>query len=138
MDIQIHASPVFLIPLREKHIEVLMLLSEHHYDGTCKAASKVGGFLYGWKNQIDWWKDYEQEEEYKTIRTNMHELGLCCKMLEMSSYLFPSPSRGLTAAVFGSHKDSEEMKVARDMRQSFNRAFSLANSKYDEWKVTSS
>ena len=127
MNIQIHASPVFFVPLREKHIEVLMLLSEHHYDGTCKAASKVGGFLHGWKNQINWWKqpDYELEEEYKTIRTDMHELGLCCKMLEMSSYLFTD-------------KDSEEMKTARDMRQSFNRAFSLANSKYDEWKVVSS
>jgi hypothetical protein len=124
MDIQINASPVFLVPLREKHIKILMLLSEHHYDGTCKAASKVGGFLHRWKNQIDWWKSgcYEQEEEYKTIRTDMHELGLCCKMLEIASYLL----------------ESEEMKAARDMRKSFNRAFSLANSKYDEWKVVSS
>lgn len=34
--------------------EILRLceLSERHYDGVCKAASRVGGFLYGIKNQF--------------------------------------------------------------------------------------
>lgn len=30
-----------------------MRQSDAHYDGVCKAASKVGGFIYGWKNLVD-------------------------------------------------------------------------------------
>lgn len=39
---------VMKISLEE--IDLLMSLSEHHYDGYCKSVSKVGGFLYGMKN----------------------------------------------------------------------------------------
>lgn len=47
-----------------------------HYDSKCDAASKVGGFLYGFKNQI----------EFGTpeLTVTSHELGMMCKILEMA------------------------------------------------------
>jgi hypothetical protein len=48
----ITAVPNFHLELNEDIINILIKLSESHYDSTCKSASKEGGFLNGWKNQI--------------------------------------------------------------------------------------
>lgn len=50
MKIEVEVQPVFWLTLTREDVEPLILLSQHHYDGACKAASRPGGFLYGWLN----------------------------------------------------------------------------------------
>lgn len=52
MKIEISSRPVFSLPLPLKTVELLMTMSRHHYDGRCKSASAVGGFIYGWSNSV--------------------------------------------------------------------------------------
>lgn len=44
--------PLAGIDFSADEIGVLMTLSEHHYDGTCRMASKLGGFIFGLKNSL--------------------------------------------------------------------------------------
>lgn len=50
MKIEINSQPLFMLSLPLKTIELVMEMSRHHYDGVCKQASAVGGFIYGWRN----------------------------------------------------------------------------------------
>lgn len=52
MKIEITPSPVFNLPIPIGTIGLLMEMSAHHYDGVCKAAGVVGGFIYGWNNSV--------------------------------------------------------------------------------------
>jgi hypothetical protein len=50
MTIEITLQPMFWLQLKREDVEVLLLLSEHHYDSECRQAGKIGNFLYGWRN----------------------------------------------------------------------------------------
>lgn len=47
-------SPRCLVSFTKEDVEVLLECSRRHYDGRCKAAGQVGGFLYGIKNHVEW------------------------------------------------------------------------------------
>jgi hypothetical protein len=68
--------------------DALCELARSHYDGTCKAAGKEGGFIYGWRNQTDVsWRTEDDEDEPVVVRMSARQIDLCCKILEMAVYL---------------------------------------------------
>lgn len=67
-----------------------MITSEKHYDGVCKRASKVGGFLYGMKNLFDFTilEAIELEQvvpEVFEVEINEYDLQTLCKILEQKT-----------------------------------------------------
>lgn len=52
MRIEILMQAQFWLALTREDLEPLFILSQHHYDGVCRAAGVQGGFLYGWRNQV--------------------------------------------------------------------------------------
>jgi len=44
------------LKLARAEVEHFRILSAAHYDGKCRSASAVGGFIYGWRNHFDWWE----------------------------------------------------------------------------------
>lgn len=80
MKIEMTASPVFRFALNDKQLEVLIKCSSHHYDMVCKDASKVGGFIYGWKNSMDFHKDLG--DGYLPCKASWRDLDCCMKILE--------------------------------------------------------
>ena len=90
----------------------LMALSEHHYDGKCKAASRQGGFIFGWGNQMigdnyDKWKGTEIPDYTQTpavipddwtceISCSSSELDTAAKIGEAEAYQFRHDPYGIT------------------------------------------
>jgi hypothetical protein len=64
MKASIIAIPKFNLVLNETLVNVLIKLSESHYDSTCKSASKQGGFLFGWRNQIEFREGKVSSDSY--------------------------------------------------------------------------
>lgn len=50
-------QPKLIIQLTVADVGLLITCSELHYDGTCKAAGRSGGFLRGWKNRVQFAED---------------------------------------------------------------------------------
>lgn len=73
------------LELDESAIDSLIQLSESHYDGVCKSAGRVGGFLYGWRNRITFAVDDGVDVEF--FATN-RELQTLCKITELA-HLYP-------------------------------------------------
>lgn len=68
-----------LLDITVDDVKTLQECSAQHYDGVCRAAGAVGGFLYGWRNRFDFALDgLEPTEIYATAR----EIGTCSKILE--------------------------------------------------------
>ena len=66
------------IELTPEEFRLLMHYSGNHYDGVCQNASKVGGFLYGFKNQIGFGRS--------ELTVTSYQLGIMGKILE-TAYL---------------------------------------------------
>lgn len=84
MNIGIRVKFDFQIPFTTTDIEVLMELSANHYDGKCQAASKIGGFIYGWNNATRFGIPLDGE---RTLTATFHELDLSMKIMENSDLL---------------------------------------------------
>lgn len=70
---EIYYKPYFELKLNEQIVDLLMRQSNKHYDMTCREASKQSGFIYGWKNCV----------EFKvTCGANFRQLDLTLKILE--------------------------------------------------------
>ena len=63
-------------------VAILMALSERHYDGRCKGVGKVGGFLYGMANRVEWATE-DGCDEIPALRA-WSEVDTLCKILESS------------------------------------------------------
>ena len=107
MKIQIVAAPKFLLPLTLSQVDLLMKLGLMHYDHTCNAAVRVGGFIYGWNNRVTF--SAEEAEHPSPCVANFRELDLCLKIME-----FPPLSE-------------DELRDLADMRISFGRALSRSS-----------
>lgn len=59
----------------------LLELSASHYDGKCKAAGKLGGFLYGINNAVSFQPDGSEEIPRLVSWDNVDTL---CKILEQA------------------------------------------------------
>lgn len=78
MKATIFAKPVFDLTLEKDLVSLLMRLSGRHYDGACRKASDQGGFLFGWKNSIDF--------DSPCLATT-RELDLTLKIMELAPNL---------------------------------------------------
>lgn len=84
--IAIGCTQHFEIAVTKDLVDGLVMLGMHHYDGTCQQSVRCGqgGFIYGWKNSLDWLLSQEQPPltEYATNR----ELQICLKICESLPY----------------------------------------------------
>lgn len=117
MEIEIYGNPKFYIPLTKEHVAVLTKLSGSHYDGVCKSASRLGGFIYGWKNLVE----FATNDEATPCHASGRELDTCLKILEMS--------------VFGKYTN-EEMLLIEEMIRDFHGAYKHAVSSSSGWSTT--
>jgi hypothetical protein len=83
MDFRIQGRPEFFFTLTLEEVTALIRLSEAHYDGACKEASRPGpnGFLYGWKNRLTW--ATEEGRPTPQISATWRELDLVLKITEV-------------------------------------------------------
>lgn len=74
---EVLCRPYCLVKLTKQEIDLLMMCSQFHYDGLCKAASKPGinGFVYGMKNRMENDPDAVHELDF-------HKLDVMSKILE--------------------------------------------------------
>jgi hypothetical protein len=78
MKIKIKYKPEFELTLTKQIVELLVKLSNTHYDGACKSAPRQGGLLFRWLNQI----------EFETPCTaTFRELDLTLKIAENRHFL---------------------------------------------------
>lgn len=82
--IVIYGRPEFVIPLKTAHIDLLIHCSKIHYDSNCKQASMEGGFVFGWKNAIEFVKKYDSIDEYPA-QVTFSQLDLMSKILESAN-----------------------------------------------------
>lgn len=85
MHCTLQASPSFQLTLTQEELAVLLDCSGTHYDGVCKSASLVGGFLYGWKNHF-----FSVDGEFNdaplseiNVTATWSQIDTCLKILEM-------------------------------------------------------
>nr|WP_319566299.1 hypothetical protein [uncultured Rhodoferax sp.] len=84
MKIKINSQPQFMLPLTLETVDLLMEMSRHHYDGVCKSASAVGGFIYGWHNSVTFMPESH-------VRATWRELDTMLKICEISQLLSGHP-----------------------------------------------
>ncbi len=86
MKIEIEVRPIFWLLLTREDVEPLVLLSQHHYDGVCKAASRPGGFLYGWLNIVSAGIPADQDTPplCSADRRSLDTVLKCCEMLRLA------------------------------------------------------
>ena len=83
MKISIYATPKFCFEVDKSLVESLMQLSEMHYDGTCRKAHMLGGFLYGWNNMVQFREQCPPEEKEPVFVTcDFRELDTVAKICE--------------------------------------------------------
>lgn len=87
MNINIIGEPRFYLGINLKTVSTLIKLSEHHYDPTCRAAGRVGGFLHGWKSLLETQlnsKGVELDREKVCVRPSgsARQLDLTLKLME--------------------------------------------------------
>ena len=100
----------------EADVDAAIRCSERHYDAKCRAASKVGGFLYGMKNQVRALPAMESHPEEKresaTHGFSWDELDTLQKILEGA---MDDEERALYQTVCeifaGTRKESERLNV---------------------------
>lgn len=82
MRIDITGQPMFWFNLTEAEVELIMTTSDAHYDVTCKEASRVGGFIYGWSNQL-------KSNPNSLVCGSFRNVDTVLKILEMVRYAAP-------------------------------------------------
>ena len=68
--------------ITREEVDKLLEYSSRHYDGVCKAAGQVGGFIYGWSNYFSLGEETPLDEYEFTI--SRRELDLVAKICEIS------------------------------------------------------
>lgn len=83
--VEISFTPKAHIIFTQDEIEHLCKCSAAHYDSACKAASQVGGFLYGMSNHFSFSPDSPYALAWR-------ELDTLAKILEVEPFVFTRPS----------------------------------------------
>jgi len=68
--------------LTRAELETITIMSKHHYDYKCRAASEVGGFIYGWHNSFDFMDVDGKPADKIEVRLGSDNLDLLCKICE--------------------------------------------------------
>lgn len=120
MKIGISGQPVFWFALTDEQMAVLDHLSALHYDGVCRGATKVGGFIYGWKNAR---AGSEEESRKRTIlKASFREIDTCLKILE--GLMHPP----------GNMPEAQQIE-GRKLAKSFHAALTCANETSPSWST---
>lgn len=84
MKITLNASAKFVIKISDDEIDVLLICSDHHYDGVCNAAGRPGseGFITKWKKMKKTYEDLGIEID---LAATFRDLDCSCKILEVSA-----------------------------------------------------
>lgn len=80
MNIEIGCTQRFDVTVTSPLIHMLTKLGSLHYDSVCKSAVLQGGFIYGWRNRMDFLQEGERTTFVGSI-TN-RELQTCMKICE--------------------------------------------------------
>lgn len=100
----INAVPKFELFISQELLNLMINMSEFHYDLTCQAASKQGGLLFGWNNSLDFSPDLPLE-------ATARELDLTLKICE-----FPPD-----------HLSEKEQQILFDYRKSIIKLLDKSN-----------
>ena len=73
--------------ISREELEHLIKVSSIHYDRKCQDASKQGGFIYGWKNRLEFNRTDSVE-----VNATICELDTVTKILEMEHLITSSIS----------------------------------------------
>lgn len=69
------------VSLAKTEVTRIQRIALSHYDATCIAAAKVGGFIYGWMNSLNL-----ETADAKDFTINLDQVSLVTKILEQESY----------------------------------------------------
>jgi hypothetical protein len=74
--------------ITKAELDHMIECSKAHYDYKCKAASKRGGFLYGWRNRLEGdiaVAEFSADEQPDSVevQASWHTVDTLCKILEM-------------------------------------------------------
>lgn len=99
MKVTIIGRPEYQLLMDSETVALLMLLAQTHYDGTCRAAARPGGFLYGWANIVCWNQDtLDDSIEPQRCAASARELDLTLKLCEGAPHLTLAANRDLLQA----------------------------------------
>ncbi len=85
MKYYLQATLSAFIQITDEDFKLLWDDCENHYDAKIQSFTKVGGFMYGWKNRRDWAENEEDKEKELTFR----EIDSLLKAMEMD-YTIPA------------------------------------------------
>lgn len=71
----------FVVELNSEDFKLLWDAMANHYDGTVQSCTKLGGFMYGWKNSRDFAEKKGETRDIKNLES--HDMQLILKSLEM-------------------------------------------------------
>ena len=80
MKIEITATPTFWLYLSAEQIELISQCATAHYDSTCRASAKLGGFVYGWTNAVKF-------NATTPVQASFREIDTVLKCLEIGYYI---------------------------------------------------
>jgi hypothetical protein len=89
MKIEIQCIAKFWIELPLDSAKLLQELSAIHYDGACRSAGMVGGFIYGWVNMLTAFEGEEVPTEPRKVTASFHDLDIALKIMECSPGMTP-------------------------------------------------
>jgi hypothetical protein len=84
MNIFIGAVPRFDIEITPELVALIMRLGGMHYDGYCRKATQLGGFVYGWHNRVTLAPD-----AIETAIATFSQLDMVAKIVEFPPPLTP-------------------------------------------------
>lgn len=118
MKATIYAVPKFAITFTASELNTLTRCSKVHYDGVCKDASHVGGFLFGWANcLISPDEKYPNDESTAAITCLSRELYICIKILEMPPSDVQDAARKLAIILAGLFERGQY--ITKDTKSTF-------------------
>lgn len=114
----IYAVPKFAITFTASELNTLTRCSKVHYDGVCKDASHVGGFLFGWANCLTSPDEkYPNDEPTAAITCTSRELDICIKILEMPPSDVQDAARKLAIILAGLFERGQY--ITKDTKSTF-------------------
>ena len=83
MKVSFFMVPRYHVSITSDDLLPLMTLSEHHYDGACKAASRPGGFLHRWNAILEHRAEGDDpDSELLLLPADRRELDTLLKICE--------------------------------------------------------
>lgn len=127
MRIEVVGEPQIRVPLTVAQVDLLLMLSSHHYSGDCRelsapagtrGATLNAGMLSGWRNQIALRLQDDGTPCSYAVSASIRQLDLCLKVLEL---------RGVC--------DGGEREVASALSAAFLHALRFASETARAWRA---